>query len=71
LFKIDQAVHAEVLARYAQYNARPYSGMVNPRLVPDRIKGTGEIENIRVESQADFLQQHLDYSDLYTIKHLF
>src|SRR5690606_8864189 len=33
--KVDQAVHAEVLKRNEQFTSAPYSGFVNPVLVPE------------------------------------
>ena len=32
--KVDQAIHADVLERNKQFTAAPYSGFVNPVLVP-------------------------------------
>ena len=32
--KIDLSLHAEILARYEKLNLAPYSGFVNPGLVP-------------------------------------
>ena len=56
--KVDQAIHEEVLDRNAQFNSAPYSGFVNPVLVPET-DDDGEIKSIKVEQPADFPTQML------------
>ncbi len=65
--KVDPELHKEVIDRFSKYNIRPYSGMVNPRLVPVHDE-KGEILDVKVEYVDDFVQQHLEYSKKYTIR---
>lgn len=61
--KVDAALHAEVLARYAKLNLAPYSGFIQPKLVP--IEKDGEIVDVKVEYPTDFLGQMLEYGRDY------
>ena len=58
--KVDQAIHAEVLKRSENVRSAPYSGFVNPVLVPVE-DANGNIIDIRVEQPRDFVEQMLDY----------
>ena len=62
--KVDQAIHKEVLDRNAQFKTAPYSGFVNPVLVPE-MDDNGEIKSIKVEQPEDFQAQMLNYSKNY------
>lgn len=62
--KVDQDIHAEVLERNKQFNSAPYSGFVNPVLVPET-NDTGEITAIKVTQPDTFEGQMLDYSAKY------
>ncbi|NJY64242.1 dihydrofolate reductase [Salinimicrobium sp. CDJ15-81-2] len=64
--KVDQDVHKEVLERNAQFKSAPYSGFVNPVLVPETDE-SGEIISIRVEQPVSFEEQMLDYSEKYDV----
>jgi dipeptidyl-peptidase-3 len=57
--KVDQAVHTEVLERVAPLNIAAYSGFVHPKYVP--VEENGEIVDIKVEYQDDFVEQMLNY----------
>lgn len=59
--KVDQAIHAEVLKRNEQFTSAPYSGFVNPVLVPE-MDESGEITKINVTQPKDFVTQMLEYS---------
>ncbi len=59
--KVDQALHAEILKRNEQFTAAPYSGFVNPVLVPE-MDENGEITKIEVTQPKDFATQMLEYS---------
>ncbi len=59
--KVDQEIHAEVLKRNEQFTAAPYSGFVNPVLVPET-DDNGEITKINVTQPKDFVTQMLEYS---------
>ncbi|HNQ27121.1 MAG TPA: dihydrofolate reductase [Aquaticitalea sp.] len=59
--KVDQQIHAEVLKRNEQFHTAPYSGFVNPLLVPET-NAEGEITAIKVKQPESFSGQMLDYS---------
>ncbi|WP_346881636.1 dihydrofolate reductase [uncultured Algibacter sp.] len=63
--KVDQAIHAEVLERNKQFNARPYSGFANPVLVATK-DDQGEITEIKVTQPETFVGQMLTYSKTYS-----
>lgn len=63
--QVDQAIHQEVLARVKKLNNAPYSGFINPKLIPVT-NGSGEITDIKVEYPKDFTQQMLDYAKRYS-----
>lgn len=62
--KVDQAIHAEVLERNKQFTSAPYSGFVNPVLVPE-MDENGEITAIKVTQPVGFPEQMLEYSKTY------
>jgi len=59
--KVDQAIHKEVLARNEKFKSPPYSGFVNPVLVP-KLDNNGKIIDIEVTQPASFAEQMLNYS---------
>ena len=62
--KVDQAIHKEVLDRNAQFKSPPYSGFVNPVLVPE-MDENNEIKAIKVTQPKDFSSQMMDYTKNY------
>jgi dipeptidyl-peptidase-3 len=62
--KVDQELHKEILERNKQFTAAPYSGFVNPILVPET-NDDGEISAINVEQPETFEEQMLEYSNNY------
>ena len=62
--KVDQAIHKEVLDRNAQFNSPPYSGFVNPVLVPE-MDDNNEIKSVKVTQPIDFASQMMDYTKNY------
>ncbi|WP_418509362.1 dipeptidyl-peptidase 3 family protein [Corallibacter sp.] len=62
--KVDQDIHAEVLERNKQFTSAPYSGFVNPVLVPE-MDANGNITAIKVTQPETFSGQMLDYSEAY------
>ena len=62
--KVDQALHAEVLDRNAQFKSAPYSGFVNPVLVPIANE-EGEIIEVEIVQPESFEEQMLNYSASY------
>jgi dipeptidyl-peptidase-3 len=63
--KVDPAIHKEVLERVKKLDIAPYSGFVNPILVPVTDEN-GEITDISVEYPDDFTAQMLEYADKYS-----
>jgi dipeptidyl-peptidase-3 len=61
--KADQDLIPEMKARYEQLNVAPYSGFIQPELLPV-MKG-GEIIDIRVEYPDDFAGQMMKYGKAY------
>jgi dipeptidyl-peptidase-3 len=62
--KVDQVIHAEVLKRNEQFKSAPYSGFVNPVLVPETNE-KGEITDIKVTQPEGFEAQMLEYAKKY------
>lgn len=63
--RVDPELHEEVLRRYEPLNVAPYSGFINPRLVPVT-DASGEISDVRVEYPDDFAAQMLEYAENYS-----
>lgn len=61
--KVDQEIHAEVLARVEKLGIAPYSGFINPILEP--VMEGGKITDVVVKYPTDFTEQHLYYSKSY------
>ncbi|HET8838974.1 MAG TPA: dihydrofolate reductase [Flavobacteriaceae bacterium] len=59
--KIDRDLHEEVLKRNEAFKSAPYSGFVNPILVPET-NNEGKIIDIKVEQPKSFEEQMLNYS---------
>lgn len=62
--KVDQELHQEVLDRSEALNIPPYSGFVNPILVPE-MDENGEIIDITYGYPESFEAQMLYYADRY------
>ena len=62
--KVDQKLHAEVLERNKQFTTPPYSGFVNPVLVPET-NDDGEIIAIKVIQPKTFAEQMIEYDKTY------
>lgn len=63
--KVDYALHKEVLERVKPLNIAPYSGFVNPTLVPITNK-KGEITDIKISYDKTFVEQMLEYGKKYS-----
>ena len=61
--KVDQALHAEVLQRYAKLNVKPYRGFIQPRLVP--VMNGDEISDVKVEYPSSFFEQMMEFGKKY------
>ncbi|MCC8358417.1 dipeptidyl peptidase 3 [Salinimicrobium sediminilitoris] len=64
--KVDQDIHREVLERNKQFKSAPYSGFVNPVLVPET-DANGEITAIKVVQPTSFEEQMMDYSEKFDV----
>lgn len=66
--KVDPELHAEVLRRYASLNVAPYSGFINPRLMPvvENTSTGVEIIDVKLEYPDDFVEQMLEYAQSYS-----
>lgn len=62
--QVDQDLHAEVLERYSALDVAPYSGFINPRIVAT--EQNGEVIDVRIEYQHDFMEQMLEYAANYS-----
>ena len=58
--RVDPDLHREVLNRYAKLNIAPYSGFINPVLIP--VIEEDEIKDVNITFPQDFKAQMLDYS---------
>ena len=63
--KVDQELHKEVLQRNSKFKSAPYSGFINPDLVPV-MDEQGEITDVKVEQPESFAAQMLRYAKDYT-----
>jgi dipeptidyl-peptidase III len=63
--KVDPQLHSEILQRYAKLNLAPYTGFVNPMLIPV-YDSDGKIEDITVEYINDYLSQMICYGKNYS-----
>jgi len=62
--KVDKQLHKEVLQRVKKLNTKPYSGFVNPYLIPIKDK-EGVITDIKIEYPKTFEEQMIYYSEKY------
>lgn len=63
--KVDAALHAEILERYARLNLAPYKGFVNPVMKPVT-DDKGEITDIVLDYTEGYAEQMLRYSRDYS-----
>ena len=63
--KVDPDLHAEILERYKKLNLAPYTGFVNPILLPV-YNTNGEITDVVLEYVDDYLGQMLEYWRKYS-----
>lgn len=63
--KVDPALHAEIVSRYAKLNLAPYKGFINP--VMTEVKNeSGETIDIRLDHTEGYTQQMLRYGKSYS-----
>ncbi len=63
--KVDPELHKELLDRYEKLNLAPYSGFVNPKLLPVK-DNQGEIIDVKVLYTDDYLAQMMEYGSDYS-----
>ena len=63
--KVDPDLHTEILERYKKLNLAPYTGFVNPILLPI-YNANGDITDVKVKYLRDYLEQMLDYGRNYS-----
>ena len=63
--KVDQKIHKEVLERNSQFKSAPYSGFINPVLIP-KIGENDDIIDIEVVQPKSFSEQMLQYAKDFT-----
>ncbi len=61
--KVNQELHKEVLERYAKLGDKPYSGFIQPKLVP--VKNGDKITDVKVEYPESFFGQMMEYGKNY------
>jgi len=62
--KVDQEIHAEVLERWKKLGIAPFSGFLNPKLVP--VFQEGLLKDVMAEYPDDFATQMLEYAENYS-----
>ncbi|MGY5848802.1 dipeptidyl-peptidase 3 family protein [Salegentibacter sp. F14] len=62
--KVDQDIHKEVIERNEPFKSAPYSGFINPVLVPST-DANGEIIKIEVTQPESFEAQMMEYARKY------
>ena len=63
--KVDAEFVKQVKARYAKLPTKPFSGFVQPKLVAVK-DASGNIKDVKVEIETDFVQQMLRYGREYS-----
>jgi len=63
--KVNYDLHKEILERNKQFTSAPYSGFVNPVIVP-KMNDNGEIESFTIEQPETFAEQMLYYAKNYS-----
>ncbi|MEM1034072.1 MAG: dihydrofolate reductase [Myxococcota bacterium] len=61
--EVEDALHREVLARYAKLGTKPYSGFVQPRLTP--VRDGDRIVDAKISYPTDYTAQMLRYGEAY------
>lgn len=62
--KVNPELHKEVLERYAKLDAKPYSGFIQPRLVP--VMNGDKVTDVKVEYPESFFGQMMEYGKNYS-----
>ncbi len=62
--KVDLELHREVLERWKKLNIAPFSGFINPRLLPVFVNEN--IVDVKIEYPEDFAEQMLEYAEKHS-----
>ena len=64
--KVNQPIHQELLQRYSTLNLSPYKGFVNPvyKLITNDKE---EVTNVTVSYDESYVDQHMRYSNQYSV----
>lgn len=62
--QVDPELHKEVLERYEKLDAKPYSGFIQPKLVP--VMDGDKVTDVKVEYPESFYGQMMDYGKNYS-----
>ena len=62
--KVDKTLHEEMLTRYRKLNLSPYSGFINPVLIP--VEENGKITDVKINYPVDYVAQMMHYSRKYS-----
>ena len=62
--QVDEALHEEVLERYAKLHLAPYSGFVNPVYTP--VLEDGKIVDVKIDLTEGYIEQMLRYGRDYS-----
>ncbi len=62
--EINDTLHEEVMSRYEKLNLAPYTGFINPVLLPET--KNGNIIDVTIQYQNDFVEQMMNYSTNYS-----
>ena len=63
--KVDPKLHTEILERYTRLNLAPFTGFVNPEMIPSFDKN-GEIMDVIVKYIDDYLGEMMNYGKNYS-----
>lgn len=61
---VDQEMHKEVQKRFETMDSAPYSGFIQPKLVP--VMTDGKITDVKIEYPKDFVEQMMYYGKEYS-----
>lgn len=63
---IDPDLHKEVRERFAALELKPYKGFINPTIIP--IMDKGEVVDYKVKYNDNYLEQMLEYGEVYSFE---
>ncbi len=63
--KVNEELHTEIIERYKKLNIAPFSGFINPKLVP--VMSGNKIIDVKVEYPDNYAWQMLEYSKEHSL----